>query len=327
MSSPVFLSDKQTTDRSSVLSTDTPDVGISEEEEMVYTSHALVLPIYKTQAVGRDGDAPTSVAQATEDLMELMKSHNDLVEKGYENEIIGEDDLARSSHYHHRIEELVQFLEKSYTPIQTTPFMMMALSGIWHKRYSNTVIRKPDPMLKCSVYEAINYTPNSPKEHIGANFNSGVNDGNANASANVNVNVNDNGGGDSVEKRTPQDITQGELTKITRWNYTEYQPMENLPINSYGDFHVKCNFEINSRGGFFVTITDMLCLPVETPHDFQELVTSIQRTIPFESFDPDQTTVAHTYISPVLRVSRISGDKYSKVLNVFVRETPISYWP
>ena len=56
------------------------------------------------------------------------------------------------------------------------------------------------------------------------------------------------------------------------------------------------SYELSSRGELQLSLEQHLLMPDAVPKsiDFEELVQSIQRSIPFENFDPDGVTVTTT---------------------------------
>ena len=63
------------------------------------------------------------------------------------------------------------------------------------------------------------------------------------------------------------------------------------------------SYELSSRGELQISLEQHLLLPDTAPRSigFEELVQSIQRSIPFENFDPDGVTATTTV--------RIHGNK------------------
>ena len=56
---------------------------------------------------------------------------------------------------------------------------------------------------------------------------------------------------------------------------------------------VECNYELNSKGSFEVKDLDHALFPDILPVDVELLINSLQRSIPFELFDPSGTTISH----------------------------------
>mmetsp|Transcript_21486 Transcript_21486/g.20767 ORF Transcript_21486/g.20767 Transcript_21486/m.20767 type:complete len:285 (-) Transcript_21486:127-981(-) len=89
---------------------------------------------------------------------------------------------------------------------------------------------------------------------------------------------------------------------------------------AYGDLIVKCSYRFNTKGDLDVSLIEHLLKPKdESPKDVEDLIMSIQKSIPFESFDPDEILVHNTYIDPDIRISRINGEKFENVVNIFIK--------
>ena len=58
---------------------------------------------------------------------------------------------------------------------------------------------------------------------------------------------------------------------------------------------VKCEYLFNTKGDLDVTLVEHVLIPKnESPKDIEDLIMSIQRSIPFESFDPDNIRMQNT---------------------------------
>ncbi|RYG64626.1 hypothetical protein EON64_13590 [archaeon] len=64
-------------------------------------------------------------------------------------------DVALSVQQHMRIEYLSKVLEKCHIPIQTVPFYNLATQGCWRQVYSNVLLRKPVPQMRCNLTQTI----------------------------------------------------------------------------------------------------------------------------------------------------------------------------
>ena len=83
--------------------------------------------------------------------------------------------------------------------------------------------------------------------------------------------------------------TVGEINNKICWEFNE----ANKVIS--GDLVVKSTYEVTSKGELSVSLQEHLLLPHDDPPtDVEEFIMSTQRTIPFESFDPDETVVKTT---------------------------------
>lgn len=81
----------------------------------------------------------------------------------------------------------------------------------------------------------------------------------------------------------------GTLNNIVKWE------LESTDCNYSGNLVVECKYLFNSKGDLDVTLLEHLLMPNgEAPKDVEELIMSIQRSIPFESFDPDDIRIKNT---------------------------------
>lgn len=55
----------------------------------------------------------------------------------------------------YRLEYIVMYLESNYIPIQTIPFLNMAIDGKWLKLYSNLLTPRACVDLDCKIYQTI----------------------------------------------------------------------------------------------------------------------------------------------------------------------------
>ena len=87
---------------------------------------------------------------------------------------------------------------------------------------------------------------------------------------------------------------------------------------TFGDFVAECQYQITTKGDLDVTLKEHFLLPNDdVPKDPEDLIMSLQRSVPFESFDPDQILIKNTYIHPELRICRINGNKFDNVVNIY----------
>ena len=87
---------------------------------------------------------------------------------------------------------------------------------------------------------------------------------------------------------------------------------------TFGDFVAECRYQITTKGDLDVTLTEHFLLPNDdVPKDPEDLIMSLQRSVPFEAFDPDQILIRNTYIHPELRICRINGNKFDNVVNIY----------
>ena len=94
---------------------------------------------------------------------------------------------------------------------------------------------------------------------------------------------------------------------------------------SYGDFQVKSTYEFNTKGDMFLKVQEMLLLPVTLPKNIDGMITSLQSTVPYDSFDPNEAYYSNTFIGTDVRITRVSGEKLREIVNIYVRETPMHF--
>jgi len=92
----------------------------------------------------------------------------------------------------------------------------------------------------------------------------------------------------------PIDGIDGELNNIINWKLNREDD------DSYGKLTVECSYKMTSKGGLEITLKDHTLNVEKIPKNVQELLTTMQRTVPFEFFDPNEytaiTTVSYSII-------------------------------
>lgn len=64
----------------------------------------------------------------------------------------------------------------------------------------------------------------------------------------------------------------------------------------------------------------LTCTPVnKTPRDPQTLIASLQRALPKEFFDPDESLIDTTYLDPNVRIVCFLGMRFAGVRHVYQR--------
>jgi len=169
-----------------------------------------------------------------------------------------------------KIESLINFLESKFSPIMTTPFLNLVVSGEWNLLYSNTATKKEYKNLELNITQVL--TP------------------------------------------LTSDSFNGSLVNKIVWRLKNSVDF----IIGTGDFIVRSNYTVTPKGSLEVRLYEHILKPVIVPDDIEALVVSIQRSVPIELFDPDETIFYNTYVDPKLRITRVVGSKWSKV-NIFVK--------
>jgi hypothetical protein len=113
-------------------------------------------------------------------------------------------------------------------------------------------------------------------------------------------------------------LNSGQLINRILWNVTQQGAV------ATGELLVKTEYVLNSRGGLDVSLREHILLPKELPKDPEELIMSIQRSIPFEFFDPDQAMMINTYLDPALRITKVTGPIFRNVVNIFAKKSTAS---
>ena len=170
---------------------------------------------------------------------------------------------------HFRLEYLVKVLERTHTPIQTIPFLNHAIAGKWNKVYTNVISPRAVSSLKCDVQQIVQY--NSSK------------------------------------------LDEGWLTEQLSWCLVPTDNGKGSPGGSSsqcdtaieGLFEVRCSYSVNSRGQLSVCVEEHCLRPNgRLPDNVEAFVLDLQRTVPFESFDPDGTIIDITVRAYVVHFHR-----------------------
>ena len=102
---------------------------------------------------------------------------------------------------------------------------------------------------------------------------------------------------DSFSYKTFQEISANEseggngglLNNVIRWELN--RPNEQCS----GDLVVCCQYQLNTKGDLDITLLEHLLIPLgDAPRDVEDLIMSVQKTVPFESFDPNDIRMQNT---------------------------------
>ena len=194
---------------------------------------------------------------------------------------IAESGITEPQHAY-RIDYLVKYLESKYVPIHTPDFYSMTHRGEWRLLYSNVLTQR-------SHFEKL-----------------------------------------SLEMRQVlkphESNAEGIYTNFIDWKYQQ----EPIMPDARGVLEVKCNYKMNERGAMHVFLEEHLLLPEVMPgleadgsdrdEKCEELLHAIQSSVPFQAFDPGGILVATSFIDPYLRISRIVGDKYPNIYELYTKQ-------
>jgi hypothetical protein len=59
--------------------------------------------------------------------------------------------------------------------------------------------------------------------------------------------------------------------------------------------------------------------PSREPRDPERLISSLQRLVPFDLFDPDEAFMETAYLDEELRITKTHGTKFGTVKNIYLR--------
>jgi len=107
--------------------------------------------------------------------------------------------------------------------------------------------------------------------------------------------------------------THGILTNRVAWN------VERPDDTASGVLEIHCKYTVNSKGGLILSLDEHVLSINKLPLDPEEIVMTMQRTIPFEFFDPDGAVLRTTFVDPSIRIARISGPIFVGLFEVHVR--------
>lgn len=112
----------------------------------------------------------------------------------------------------------------------------------------------------------------------------------------------------------PGDGSYGEINNIINWK------LERENDDACGKLTVSCSYNMTSRGGLEITLKDHILNVEKIPKNVQELLVTMQRTIPFEFFDPNEYIATNTFIDPKLKIVRMSSsDTITNLINIFIK--------
>ena len=137
-----------------------------------------------------------------------------------------------------------------------------------------------------------------------------------NADPNLNVSVFQSILPNELENST---LSEGRITNKISWGLVK--PQE---LFACGDFYIHCDYKLTPTGALAVSTREHILEPDILPEsiedfDVENLILSIQRSVPFNIFDPEGTVWGTSFIDPNIRISRVLGEKYPNIVNIFQR--------
>eukprot|EP01038_Epipyxis_sp_PR26KG_P011141 gene11141-14950_t len=189
---------------------------------------------------------------------------------------------------HMIVEKMINNLENNFVPIQTIPFLLSTITGNWKLVYSNSIPFNSNSNLEFNIIQSIIPDYSDKNEY------------------------------DYKNNEYIQCTDVGRLTNDVYWQYREDNNNNNNFI-SKGLFKTECSYKVTSKGALQLQLADHSLYPEILPLNIDHFLSSLQGTIPFEAFDPNDGQIRHTYIDPFIRIVRISGGQFNQVVNIFTR--------
>jgi len=118
----------------------------------------------------------------------------------------------------------------------------------------------------------------------------------------------------SIKPADESDSEKGEILNNITWSF-----LESSGKFSFGSFLIKCEYKMTITGALAVKVVENVLLPEIIPDDVEDLIVKIQRSIPFEIFDPDGSIMGTSFINPNFRVARMLNSNVPNVINIYRR--------
>lgn len=116
----------------------------------------------------------------------------------------------------------------------------------------------------------------------------------------------------SVDSQKPQ---QGNLTNTITWHLIEEGDCS-------GTFEINCQYMVDRKGDLQISQIENSIAPLKGwPANPTELVAMLQRMVPREIWEPDQTNQHVSFMDGDVRIMRVSGER-GTISNVFSRLAP-----
>ena len=102
-------------------------------------------------------------------------------------------------------------------------------------------------------------------------------------------------------------------------NRIEYKHKKDA--NSKGMLAVNVDYEMNSKGGLELTLNEHVMTPhgKTTADEAQHIISLIQKSVPFDVFDPDASSLYTSYLDSRMRIVRIVGPKFNNCFSIFLK--------
>jgi len=235
---------------------------------LVAPPSAHILPVFNRNKVQVSVDNPygersSSKTAAVDELLgHLTRGTTGSIAAAIQNssihQIHGHGSL--DMHQQLRVEYLIKYLESVFVPIQTVPFLNLAMEGHWRKVYSNLITPHASASMQCELYQTIQC------------------------------------------KNNEYTCEHGVVIDKVAWWYDEYiysdrrTVVDSFPtganvsrVESHGTLSVYSNYSINSKGELDLTLSEHVLHADALPRDLDRFFLDLQRSVPFDSFDPNAT--------------------------------------
>lgn len=258
-----------------------------EEEDEDNLEFVGYVPIINTTALEISASNPFGLrVQSIEAARDELISFLQVTTKEDHDITEADSDKWNDKFRHYRIEYLVKYLESKFIPIHTTQFLSLAIGGDWNLVYSNVLTPLADEAIQYQVSQRI---------------------------------------------KTNEECTGGEVENKIFWsldqsgNHGDSQTQQGSSI-ACGNLYVRSNFDITPKGSIALELQEHVLMPDKLPRDPEALIMGLQRTVPFNFFDPHESIMSHSYVDPEIRIARVTGAKFVGIFNVFVRCKESQEW-
>ena len=196
-----------------------------------------------------------------------------------------------------QVEAYVNTLEQRYQSIQTLDFLNLALEGEWQLLFSTNLSNvRPKPYFRLR----------------------------------------------ELCQNIQTNNLQGSIVNVATWDLAnDYNQDEDglapgtaaastAVFDSSGTFSAKCSYSINQGARMVVDLDDHvleLAKGSSVPHDVENLVGLLHRSIPKELFDPAEHAIDTTYLDADLRIARMTGPRLEGVRDIFIRRNSMQINP
>uniref|UniRef100_A0A7S2Y3H7 Plastid lipid-associated protein/fibrillin conserved domain-containing protein n=1 Tax=Fibrocapsa japonica TaxID=94617 RepID=A0A7S2Y3H7_9STRA len=208
------------------------------------------------------------------------------------------------------VDRLCQSLETGFVPSHTTGFLQFAMQGRWRLGYSSFPVRDPSASVVVdTIHQVVDPGPTDQQD-------------NHNQDQQHPESIGENPSPASLPSNLG--VRTGKITNVINWRELGEPKEEGAPREelSKGVLEVVSKYTINNRGQIDVSLLDHFLKPKTMPKDPEALVNGLMKTMPFEMFDPNDSTFQITYMDPDVKIIQLVDSRLAGVKNIFYKETP-----